>query len=85
MSMSKRVKKEEIYSIISSCLNGESISSTSSVMNTRGWDSLAQIEIFTALESLTEGKSAEIAELYTAESIEVIVQLLSEFGILDEN
>lgn len=67
--------QNKIFSIISKAVQ-EKVDLKSSSKNIEGWDSLAQLNILSALDKLTKGKSSKIEQLVELDSVKSIIQIL---------
>ena len=76
--------REEVYETISQVLNlkPEEITPETSVDTVLYWDSLAHINILTALDQKANGKIAEIEDFMDATSVEKICNALIQNGLM---
>ena len=77
-------KKNEVLKIIQESLelSEEEITVDSTMENVEVWDSLAQLGILSSLDKHFNGRIASIKELADADSIEKIIQLLTDNSII---
>ena len=77
-------KKNEVLKIIQESLelSEEEITVDSTMENVEVWDSLAQLGILSNLDKHFNGRIASIKELADADSIEKIIQLLTDNSII---
>jgi acyl carrier protein len=80
------MKVEELLKHIAKALevNESEITIESSSQTVDVWDSLGHITILSAIDDLTNGASAELADLTQVSSVKEIVKVLSENGLLEE-
>ena len=78
------MNKEEVYKIIGQVLNmeAEEITAETSVETVPNWDSLAHINILTALDEKASGKIAEIEDFMDATSVQEICDTLVQYGLM---
>tara|TARA_Y100001934_G_C12184281_1_gene693155 strand:- start:561 stop:800 length:240 start_codon:yes stop_codon:yes gene_type:complete len=78
------MNKEEVYKIIGQVLNmeAEEITPETSVETVPNWDSLAHINILTALDEKASGKIAEIEDFMDATSVQEICDTLVQYGLM---
>jgi acyl carrier protein len=76
--------KSEILEIIQKALNVNDLQVTmeSSFENIPEWDSLAQINIIVALDTVLGGRISELQEMATASSVRKIVVILTDNGFI---
>ena len=79
------MKLSELFEQVEDALELEagSVTMDSSNENIEDWDSLGHITILGNLDEATDGASAEIADLTQATSMEQIVRIMTENGLLD--
>lgn len=77
-------KQKEILSIIQTTLNlsEDELTMNSTMNNVEEWDSLGQLAILSSLDKHFDGKIASIKELANADSIEKIIQILTDNSII---
>ncbi len=79
------MNKEEVYKIIGQVLNmeAEEITPETSVETAPDWDSLAHINILTALDEKASGRIADIEDFMDATSVQEICDILIQYGLMD--
>lgn len=82
----KLISEEVLLSTIEEALelNKGEISIDSSMENTDSWDSLGAIQILSALDILTEGKSSENIDFSEAGSCKEILDALKKLGLIED-
>jgi acyl carrier protein len=75
---------KKVFEAMESALQIEprSLTLSSSSKNIDEWDSLGQLSILTELDKLFDGKVAEINEMAEADSVESIIYLLKNKGLI---
>jgi len=78
------INKEQVINVIADALRVDTdiITLSSSSTNIDNWDSLGHLSILTALDKMFDGKIANISEMAEAESIERILDLLSQNSLI---
>ncbi|HCO99890.1 MAG: hypothetical protein CL573_05510 [Alphaproteobacteria bacterium] len=76
--------REEVYATVGQILNikPEEVTPETGAETSPDWDSLAHINILTALDEKTNGKIAEIDDFMEASSVEKICAAMSQNGLL---
>lgn len=76
--------REEVYATVGQVLNikPEEVTPETGAETSADWDSLAHINILTALDEKTNGKIAEIEDFMDAISVEKICETMSQNGLL---
>ena len=79
------MNKEEVYKIIGQVLNmeAEEITPETSVETVPNWDSLAHINILTALDEKASGRIADIEDFMDATSVQEICDILVQYGLMN--
>ena len=77
--------REEVYAAVGKVLNlkPEEVTPETGAETSPDWDSLAHINILTALDEKTDGKIAEIDDFMDASSVAKICAVLDENGLLN--
>jgi len=77
--------REEVYATVGRVLNlkPEEVTPETGAETAPDWDSLAHINILTALDEKTDGKIAEIDDFMDATSVAKICEALDENGLLN--
>jgi len=80
------MKTSEIIDLITNALDLEpnSLTIDSSSEDIEEWDSLGHITILSALDDMTSGKSADLADLTQASSVKEIIDILKENSLIHE-
>ncbi len=80
-----RKTKSEILEIIQKALevNDPQVTMESSSNSIPKWDSLGQINIIIALDTVFGGKVSELQEMATAGSVRKIVEILKDNGLIE--
>lgn len=75
----------ELFTLIAESLDveRETIKETSSSESIDEWDSLGHLSILSALDEVTDGKASEVEELAAALTIEDLIKILSNAGLLN--
>ena len=75
---------KKVFEAMESALQIEprSLTLSSASKNIDEWDSLGQLSILTELDKLFDGKVAEINEMAEADSVESIIYLLKNKGLI---
>ena len=78
------MNKNKILVLISEALEVDSskINMDTKLGDLEEWDSLGQLSILTELDKLFDGKVAEINEMAEADSVESIIYLLKNKGLI---
>ena len=78
------ITENQILKIIQGSFEEENLEITadSSSENVSQWDSLAQLSIIVALDKAFDGKVGSIQEIATANSCQVILNLLKEHSLI---
>ena len=71
------MNSSKIIGVISKAL-GQKVTESSSIQNTKKWDSLGHLQILAALDKFTKGKSSKISELNDATSVKTINKHLTK-------
>ena len=71
------MNSSKIIGVISKAL-GQKVTESSSIQNTKKWDSLGHLQILAALDKFTKGKSSKISELNDVTSVKTIIKLLTK-------
>lgn len=81
------MNREEVYAAIGQVLNmkPEEITPETSVETALDWDSLAHINILTALDERANGKIAEIEDFMDATSVQEICDALIQNGLMSQH
>ena len=79
------MNKDEVYKIIGQVLNMESeeVTPETSVETALDWDSLAHINILTALDEKASGRIADIEDFMDATSVQEICDILVQYGLMN--
>lgn len=77
----------ELFTLIAESLDVErdTIKETSCSESIDEWDSLGHLSILSALDEVTDGKASEVDELAAALTIEDLIKILSNAGLLNTN
>jgi acyl carrier protein len=80
-----KITKKDLIALITKALDAENvITGESSMDNTSEWDSLGHLSILTSLDQATEGKASAISELGDSSSVNNILNVLKDAGLIDE-
>ena len=76
--------REEVYATVGRVLNlkPEEVTAETGAETAPDWDSLAHINILTALDEKTNGKIAEIDDFMDATSVAKICEVLNQNGLM---
>ena len=78
------ITERDVLNAIQDALSpgGKNVTKSSTVKNLEEWDSLGHLGVLAALDTLFDGKIANIKEMATVDSVERILQLLREHSLL---
>ena len=78
------MKRKDLFKIISSALEVDSIDQNSSMENIEEWDSLGHLSILSAIDESLNGKVSDLSELASATSINKIINVLEENNLIEK-
>ena len=80
-----KISKKEILIIIKKILKNKNVNINSGSKNIDNWDSLAQLDILTALDKKLNGKIFTIKQMAAADTVKKIYLLLKKNNFLSND
>jgi acyl carrier protein len=74
--------RSRVIDIVRRALDSPDVTDASSRDNLPGWDSLAHLNVLTAIDEATQGRASDLSELADAQSVKRILEILAARSLL---